>query len=76
MGYHHSHLGLDQVDFEPPKTEKPGAASSDLGSDRVKPWTIKGIAPGRAKRSVAAAQRADMSIGQWLTRAIRTPSAP
>lgn len=40
--------------------------------DRVKPWTVKGIAPEERNAAIAAADRADMTIGEWLTRAIRT----
>ena len=40
-------------------------------SDRVKPWTIKGITPEVRNAAVAAADRADQTIGEWLSRAIR-----
>ena len=40
-------------------------------SDRVKPWTIKGIAPEERNAAIAAADRQDMNIGEWLSRAIR-----
>src|SRR6201985_1853864 len=40
-------------------------------SDRVKPWTIKGIAPEERNAAIAAADRQDMTIGEWLSRAIR-----
>lgn len=40
--------------------------------DRVKPWTIKGIGPEERNAAIAAAERVGMTIGEWLTRAIRT----
>jgi len=41
-------------------------------TDRVKPWTGKGIAPGERNAAIAAAEREGLTIGEWLTRAIRT----
>jgi hypothetical protein len=41
------------------------------GSDRIKPWTIKGVAPEERNAAIAAADRADQNIGVWLGRAIR-----
>src|SRR6476646_6751810 len=41
-------------------------------TDRVKPWTIKGIAPEERNAAIAAADREGLTIGEWLTRAIRT----
>jgi hypothetical protein len=41
-------------------------------TDRVKPWTVKGIAPEERNAAIAAADREDLTIGEWLTRAIRT----
>lgn len=38
----------------------------------VKPWTIRGIPPEERNAAVAAADRADMTLGEWLVRAIRT----
>ena len=49
----------------------PEASGADT-SDRVKPWTIKGIAPEERNAAIAAADRAGQTIGEWLTRAIRT----
>lgn len=49
-----------------------GSDVADSGSDRVKPWTIKGIALEERNAAIAAADRADMTIGEWLSRAIRT----
>ncbi len=40
-------------------------------SDRVKPWTVKGIAPEDRNAAIAAAKRNNMQIGEWLARAIR-----
>ena len=45
---------------------------SPTGSNRVKPWTIKGIAPEERNAAIAAADRAGQTIGEWLTRAIRS----
>src|SRR3569832_1698623 len=41
-------------------------------TDRVKPWTIKGIPPEERNAAIAAAEREGLTIGEWLTRAIRT----
>ncbi len=41
-------------------------------ADRVKPWTIKGIPPEERNAAIAAAEREGLTIGEWLTRAIRT----
>src|SRR3954447_25366316 len=41
-------------------------------NDRVKPWTIKGIPPEERNAAIAAADREGLTIGEWLTRAIRT----
>jgi hypothetical protein len=41
-------------------------------SDEVKKWTIKNIPPEERNAAIAAADRADMTIGEWMTRAIRT----
>ena len=41
-------------------------------ADRVKPWTVKGIAPEERNAAIAAADREGMTIGEWLSRAIRT----
>jgi hypothetical protein len=40
-------------------------------SDRVKPWTIKGIPPEARNAAIAAAGREKQPIGEWLARAIR-----
>ena len=40
-------------------------------ADGVKPWTVKGIAPEERNAAIAAADRQDMTIGEWLSRAIR-----
>jgi hypothetical protein len=36
-------------------------------TDRVKPWTIKGIAPEERNAAIAAAEREGLAIGEWLT---------
>src|SRR5690349_16323779 len=41
-------------------------------ADKVKPWTVKGIAPEERNAAIAAADREGMTIGEWLTRAIRS----
>src|SRR3954462_15732736 len=41
-------------------------------TDRVKPWTVKGIAPEERNAAIAAAEREGLTIGEWLTRTIRT----
>src|SRR3954447_7534906 len=41
-------------------------------TDRVKPWTIKGIPPEERNAATAAAEREGLTIGEWLTTAIRT----
>lgn len=40
--------------------------------DRVKPWTVKGIGSEERTAAIAAAERSGLTIGEWLTRAIRT----
>jgi hypothetical protein len=52
--------------------ELPEDVKLEEASDRVKPWTVKGIAPEERNAAIAAADRQDMTIGEWLTRAIRT----
>jgi hypothetical protein len=37
----------------------------------VKPWTIRGVEPEVRNAAIAAADRADMNVGEWLGRAIR-----
>jgi hypothetical protein len=38
----------------------------------VKPWTIKGVDPEERNAAISAANRLEMTIGEWLKRAIRT----
>ena len=52
--------------------ELAGDAKLEEASDRIKPWTVKGIAPEERNAAIAAADRQDMTIGEWLTRAMRT----
>jgi hypothetical protein len=40
-------------------------------TDDVKPWTIKNVPPEDRNAAVAAAAREQMTIGEWLRRAIR-----
>lgn len=37
----------------------------------IKPWTIKGIPPEARNAAIAAAEREDQTIGEWISRAIR-----
>src|SRR3954463_10057552 len=39
-------------------------------TDRVKPWTVKGIPPEERNAAIAAADREGLTIGEWLTRVI------
>ena len=43
---------------------------ADEESDRVKPWTVKGIPPEIRNAAIAAADREKLAIGAWLGRAI------
>src|SRR5690242_11320915 len=45
---------------------------AEAGTAQVKPWTVKGIAPEERNAAIAAAEREGMTIGEWLTRAIRS----
>lgn len=45
---------------------------SDDQSDRVKPWTIKGIPPEARNAAIAAAEREKQNLGEWIARAIRS----
>lgn len=38
----------------------------------IRPWTVRGIAPEHRNAAIAAAERAEMTIGEWLSRSIRT----
>jgi hypothetical protein len=46
--------------------------AAEESTDRVKPWTVKGIPPEERNAAIAAAERVGLTIGEWLTRAIRT----
>lgn len=43
---------------------------SQTVAEDIKPWTIKGIAPEHRNAAIAAADRADVLIGEWMSRAI------
>lgn len=43
---------------------------SQTVAEEIKPWTIKGIAPEHRNAAIAAADRADVLIGEWMSRAI------
>lgn len=45
---------------------------SQTVAEDVKPWTIKGIGPEERNAAIAAADRADVLIGEWMCRAIRS----
>ena len=47
------------------------AETAETG-DRVKPWTVKGIAPEERNAAIAAAEREGLTIGERLLRVIRT----
>jgi hypothetical protein len=38
----------------------------------VAPWTIRGVEPEARNAAIEAAKRADMNLGEWIGRAIRT----
>jgi hypothetical protein len=44
----------------------------DQSDDAIKPWTIKGIAPENRNAAIAAASREKQTLGEWISRAIRT----
>jgi hypothetical protein len=43
-----------------------------MPDDDVKPWTIKNVPPEERNAAIAAAQRASQTMGEWLSRAIRS----
>jgi hypothetical protein len=43
---------------------------SQTVAEDIKPWTIKNVAPEHRNAAIAAADRADLLIGEWLGRAI------
>lgn len=45
--------------------------SDQASEDRIRPWTIKGIGPEVRNAAIAAAERAKLPIGEWMSRAIR-----
>jgi hypothetical protein len=44
---------------------------ADQSDQGVKPWTVKNVNPEERNAAIAAAKRANMEIGPWLSRAIR-----
>lgn len=40
-------------------------------SDRILPWTIKGIEPEARNAAISAAKREKQTLGEWMARAIR-----
>lgn len=52
-----------------PNGSDPAPARSDR--DEIPKWTIKGIGPEARNAAIRAAERADMTIGEWISRAIR-----
>jgi hypothetical protein len=52
------------------QSDLPADGAADQ-SDRVKPWTVKGIPPEVRHAAIAAANREKQPIGEWLARAIR-----
>ncbi|MCG7357095.1 hypothetical protein MHL39_10640 [Roseomonas mucosa] len=51
--------------------ERP-AREEEQESDRIRPWTIRGIPPEERNAALAAAEREDVAIGEWMRLAIRT----
>lgn len=45
---------------------------SDKSDPGAKPWTVKGIPAEARNAAIAAAEREGQTIGEWLTRAIRS----
>jgi hypothetical protein len=45
---------------------------ADETSDNIKSWSIRGVPPEERNAALAAADRSDMNVGEWLRRAIRT----
>lgn len=45
---------------------------SDGAEDKVLPWTIKGIPPEMRNAAIAAAKREKQTLGEWMSRAIRS----
>lgn len=43
---------------------------ADQSDQEIKPWTIKGIPPEIRNAAIAAADREDKTIGEWIGRAI------
>lgn len=41
-------------------------------SDEPKPWSVRGVAPEVRNAALAAAKRENVTIGEWLDRAIRS----
>jgi hypothetical protein len=60
-------MPLDEVD-----QSEEAVQQSDQEADRVKPWTIKGIPPEERNAAIAAAERNELTIGEWMVLAIRT----
>lgn len=58
---------MSESDRSEPQADQPAEVS-----DRIKPWTIKGIPPEERNAALAAAARAEVSIGEWMRLAIRT----
>lgn len=59
----------DQSDETAVESDRGGPESD--ASDAVKPWTIKAVPPEERNAAIAAAKRAGVPIGAWLSRAIR-----
>ncbi|HTB47056.1 MAG TPA: hypothetical protein VK741_25790 [Acetobacteraceae bacterium] len=56
-----------RADRRPGKADR---AAAEVDQDRVKPWTIKGIAPEIRNAAIAAAERDNQTLGEWFSRAI------
>jgi hypothetical protein len=45
---------------------------SDRAEDKIAPWTVKGIPPEMRNAAIAAAKREKQTLGEWISRAIRS----
>ena len=52
--------------------ERPAREEEQDSGDRIRTWSIRGIPPEERNAALAAAQREDVSIGEWMRLAIRT----
>lgn len=55
-----------------PRTDNDLARGPAPANHDAKPWTIKYVSPEDRNAALAAAARASMTMGEWLSRAIRS----